>query len=127
MKHRWKAGKRIYFRHRHHMRYCRGGPVFAGLVSTFGPPGEGAGTTATGVSSSEPGIAIYNSATLGATFRVTIGGHTATLTQTDLGPAPFTGRVVDVTGAGSRVLGINPGAFPTDSWGEARLLPAGCA
>lgn len=119
MKHRWRQEKHAYF----HRRHCHSGPVFAGRVSTFGPPGEGAGLTATGVSSSEPGIAIYNSATLGATFRVTIGGHSAILTQTDLGPAPWTGRVIDVTGAGAALLG----GVVTDSYGEARLLPAGCA
>ena len=40
-----------------------------------------------------PGIAIYNRATLGGYWKVTAAnGKTAILKQTDLGPAPFTGR-----------------------------------
>jgi len=124
---RWRSDRHRYFRHRAHELYCRGGQIFAGRVSTFGPPGEGPGRTASGVSSAEPGIAIYNYSTLGHLFRVTIAGHSAILRQTDIGPAPWTHRVTDVTGAGSRVLGIDPAAFPTDSYGTARELPPGCA
>jgi len=123
MQARWRKDKSRYYQHRHHMRYCLGGPVFAGRVSSFGPPGEGAGTTASGVSSAEPGIALYNQGTLGSLFRVTVGGRSATLRQTDIGPAPWTGRIIDVTGAGAAILG----GVVTDSYGKARLLPSGCA
>jgi TP901 family phage tail tape measure protein len=107
-------------------RFAKGGLV-SGKVSTFGPPGEGAGTTASGVSSSLPGIAIYNQSTLGDWFKVKIGTHSALLKQTDIGPAPWTGRVIDVTGAGARKMGINPAAFPTDSYGTALDLGASLA
>ena len=101
-----------------HFAFAKGGTV-TGKVSTFGPPNEGAGTTASGVSSSKPGIAIYDRSTLGDWFEVTIGGHTALLRQTDIGPAPSTGRKIDVTGAGAEKLGISPLGFPTDSSGTA--------
>ena len=100
------------------------GGVIQGKVSTFGPPMEGAGTTASGVSSSAPGIAIFNRSGLGKMFDVSIGSHHARLRQTDIGPAPWTGRVIDVTGAGARAMGINPSHFPTDSIGRAVLVTA---
>lgn len=102
------------------------GGVVSGKVSTFGPPGEGAGTTATGVSSSAAGIALRPGATyqtgralLGKLFQVRIGHHLATLKDIDLGPNQSTGRRIDVTGAGARKLGLDPLNFPTDSIGSA--------
>jgi hypothetical protein len=107
--------------------FAAGGSV-RGRVSTFGPPTEAAGRTASGVSSANPGIALYDTKkpggrgpTLGHLFDVTIGGHKATLRQIDVGPAPSTGRVIDVTGAGARKLGIDPRHFPTDSIGTAKV------
>lgn len=97
--------------------------VVKGRVSTFGPPTEGWMPTASGISVRKPGIALYRSGTMGRFFCVRIGRHQAILRQTDFGPAPWTGRKIDVTGAGSRRLGINPHRFPTDRWGRARLLP----
>lgn len=104
-------------KHRHPM-------IFAGRVSTFGPPGEGAGRTASGASSAAPGIALRSSATLGRHFCVTLnhGRLHAILRQTDWGPASFTGRVVDITGAGLRKL-HGRGHFYTDASAHARLLP----
>lgn len=106
-----------------------GGGVVRGRVSTFGPPGEKAGTTASGVSSSLAGVAIRPGATwqtgkttLGKFWQITIGGHTAILKQTDLGPNQSTGRRIDVTGAGARKLGLDPRRFPTDSTGTAVLV-----
>lgn len=98
--------------------------IFAGKVSTFGPPGEGAGRTASGASSAAPGIALRSSATLGRHFCVTLnhGRLHAVLTQTDWGPASSTGRTIDITGAGVRRL-HGRGHFATDAPGKARLLP----
>lgn len=95
--------------------------IVSGRVSTFGPPGEGAGTTATGVSSALPGIALYRHDTLGRHFCVSLrhGRLAAVLRQTDFGPDPATGRRIDVTGAGVQKLG----GLRTDEHGKARLLP----
>jgi hypothetical protein len=96
-----------------------------GRVSTFGPPIEPAGKTASGRSSAEAGIALYEHDTLGKRFRVAIKGHSAVLPHTDVGPAPFTHRLIDVTGAGARKLGFDPRHFPTHAIGEAQMLAAG--
>jgi hypothetical protein len=83
--------------HQHHPT------IIAGKISTFGPPGEGAGTTASGASSAQPGIALWgHSDTLGRHYCVTLyrGALHAVLEHIDVGPAPWTGRKIDVTGAG---------------------------
>jgi hypothetical protein len=112
--------------------FAAGGLVVRGKVSTFGPPNEPAAQTATGVSDSLPGVAIRPGATYGSgqpykgkMWRISIGGHTGTLKQIDIGPNESTGRRIDVTGAGSAQLGIDPRKFPTDSIGTATLLGAG--
>lgn len=114
-----------------------GGYVVRGPVSTFGPPGEPAGGTAYGSSSSAPGIAVnpdgggnWNDALArslaGKIAKVLIAGHSANLKVIDKGPSAVGShgpRLIDVTGAGARAMGINPGAFPTDSIGEAIFGP----
>lgn len=112
--------------------FASGGTVVRGRVSTFGPPNEGAAKTASGVSDSTAGVAIrpgatYQSgeATLGRIWNISIGGHSASLKQIDVGPNQSTGRRIDVTGAGARALKIDPRGFPTDSTGTATLLGSG--
>ena len=109
--------------------HFRTGGVVTGKVSTFGPPNEAAGTTASGVTSASRGIAVRpgatwqsGKATLGQYWQVSIAGHTGTLKQIDLGPNQSTGRRIDVTGAGAKYLGIDPSRFPTDATGTATLL-----
>jgi TP901 family phage tail tape measure protein len=109
--------------------HFRAGGVVTGKVSTFGPPSEPSGPTASGVSSASRGIAVRpgatwqsGKATLGQYWQVSIGAHTGTLKQIDLGPNQSTGRRIDVTGAGAKYLGIDPKRFPTDSTGTATLL-----
>lgn len=117
--------------------FATGGTVVRGRVSVFGPPLEPAGTTASGLSSSAAGLALninpgtdsgWNNATTDKwvrdrqLFAVSIGGHSAVLPVIDKGPAGFTGRAIDVTGAGSRALDLNPSNFPTDSIGTAQEL-----
>lgn len=108
--------------------FAKGG-VVVGRVSTFGPPSEGAGTTASGASSATAGVAIRPGSTwqsgkpfLGDLWQIQIGSHSGRLKQIDLGPNQSTGRRIDVTGAGARQLGIDPSRFPTDSTGTATLL-----
>lgn len=106
-----------------------GGFVVTGPVSTFGPPGEAAGTTAFGRSSADPGLSLRigatafddprNRALMGHWFDVQIAGHRATLEDIDLGPNPSTGRNIDVTGAGVARLGIPYNTFPTGAHGVA--------
>lgn len=105
------------------------GGVVRGKVSTFGPPLEAAGRTATGSSSRFAGVAVRPGATfesgrqyLNGFWQVQIAGRTAVLKQIDLGPHERTGRRIDVTGAGARALHLNPARFPTDEIGTARWL-----
>lgn len=103
-----------------------GGQTVAGKVSWFGGKNDaetGVNKTASGAPTSVPGIAIYNRATLGGYWKVTAAnGRSAILKQTDLGPAPFTGRKIDVTYSALGRLGYNEGNFPTDSTFKATYL-----
>jgi hypothetical protein len=96
------------------------GNAIRGKVSYFGGPGE---TTASGKPSTAPGIALYNHATLGGWWRVHFpNGKSAVLQQTDIGPAPWTGRLVDVTVGALKEVGYSTGNFPTDSKVTAEYL-----
>src|SRR5438552_3604599 len=99
--------------------------TLVGKTSWFGGPNDStdSGHTASGGTTKEPGIAIYNKATLGGYWRVTTpNGRTAVLRQTDIGPAPWTGRKVDVTYSALGHLGYNEHNFPTDSTVHAEYL-----
>lgn len=98
--------------------------VVSGKVSYYGPPYEAAGTTANGMSSYNPGIALRNSGTMNRYYCVTLhhGALHAVLQHIDWGPASFTGRAIDVTGAGVRKF-QGKGGFYTDANAHARLLP----
>ena len=88
-----------------------------GNGSWFGGPHdpEDSGHTASGGTTHEPGIAVYNHKTLGGYWRVKApNGKVAILRQTDIGPAPWTKRTVDVTYSALPQLGYNEGNFPTD-------------
>jgi phage-related protein len=102
---------------------------FRGPASTFGPPGEGSGGTAYGRSSADPGIAIDPNPPSGWNnkvaqslalnwFRVKMGSNQALLQVIDKGPAAGA-RMIDITGAGAKKMGINPSNFPTDSIADA--------
>lgn len=116
------------------LRKCkRPDDVVVAGVSVFGPPGEGAGGTAYGYSSADPGLAINPYAnTTGwnspralrwarRLVRVTTAGKTGILRVIDKGPA-IAGRGIDYTGAGAQRVGLNPHNFPTDSIGRAELI-----
>lgn len=135
MRHRWRSDKRAFYRE---ARRCQSGTVVEGRVSYFNGP---ASTTASGQPVSRPGIALniapgtdagWNNSTTRSwvatlqRFTVTIAGHTTILPVTDLGPSGFTGRAIDVTAAGVHALGLSTLAFPTDSWGTAKLIPPRC-
>lgn len=102
-----------------------GGQTLRGKVSWFGGPNDSMSgpTTASGLPVTQPGIAIYNSETLRGYWVVRFpNGRTAVLQQTDFGPAPWTGRVVDVLSSALPALGYTEGNFPTDAQVVARYL-----
>lgn len=96
--------------------------IVAGKVSTF-TPADAPNITADGKhTAADPGIALWgHSDTLGRHYCVTLrrGRLHAVLKHIDIGPAPWTGREIDVTGAGVSKLG----GLQTDEPGKARLLP----
>jgi hypothetical protein len=97
----------------------------AGKVSWFGGPADStdSGHTANGETTKTPGIAVYNHGTLGGYWRVKApNGKVAVLKQTDIGPAPWTGRKIDVTYSALGKFGFNEHDFPTDSHFEAEYL-----
>lgn len=101
------------------------GSALTGKVSWFGGPHDpSAGpTTATGISVTHPGIAVYNSTTEGGWWWVRFpNGRTAILQQTDFGPAPWTGRVLDVLYSALPAIGYTEQNFPTDAHITARYL-----
>lgn len=110
----WERKRSRYYVRRAH---CLSGATFSGRVSEFS-----GGLTAGGYQATEPGIALRSYDTLGETFRLRTEAGTDYVTQTDWGPAAWTGRTIDITRAQMAVMGW----APTDSWGEAKLIPGNC-
>lgn len=101
------------------------GTTLSGTASWFGGPHdpESGPTTASGKPVSAGGIAVYNEATLGGYWRVTFpNGHQAVLQQTDIGPAPWTGRLIDVSYASLSAAGYSESSFPTNGAVRAEYL-----
>jgi hypothetical protein len=101
------------------------GTELRGKVSWFGGPNDSTTgpTTATGLPVTHPGIAVYNTATKGGWWWVRFpNGRAAILQQTDFGPAPWTGRVVDVLYSALPAIGYTEANFPTDAEVVARYL-----
>lgn len=97
---------------------ARGGraPLFrSGRASWFGGPNDGMNTgTAIGVPDTTPGIALYNQGTLRKYFDVYApNGRWKRLRQIDIGPAPWTGKILDITSAALKYFGFNEKNFPT--------------
>jgi len=80
-------------------------------------PGDRPSSNALGVPDSQQGIALPTRRGLGKWFLVTPPGQSQPypLQQTDTGPAPWTGRGVDVSAAGAHQMGYTPKNFPTDA------------
>lgn len=101
------------------------GRTLHGRVSWFGGPNDAmAGDqTATGVSTSEPGVAVYNQKTLGGYWQIRFPNRrVVALKQTDIGPAPWTKRVLDVTYSALAQIGYTEQSFPTDARVDATYL-----
>jgi hypothetical protein len=94
------------------------GRSLTGRVSWFGGPHDPTTwpMTASGQPTSTPGIAVYDTATLGGYWQIQLPNHhLAVLPQTDIGPAPWTGRMLDVTYSALPDLGYDTQSFPTDA------------
>jgi hypothetical protein len=87
------------------------GTSATGKISWFG--GQ---QTASGVGTNVPGIATYNQATLGGWWMLKMpNGRVVMLKQTDLGPAPWTGRTFDFSTGALAQTGYTQSNFPTDA------------
>jgi len=96
-----------------------------GKGSWFGGPADAtdSGHTANGETTKTPGIAVYNHGTLNGYWRVKApNGKTVVVKQTDIGPAPWTGRKIDVTYSALGKFGYGEHNFPTDSEFKAEYL-----
>ena len=93
----------------------RGNLFTQGKASWFGGPNDGMNIgTATGVPDTTPGIALYNAATKNKYFNVYApNGRWHKERQIDFGPAPWTGKVLDITSAALSHFGFNEKNFPT--------------
>ena len=99
--------------------------LLAGACSWFGGPDDpsSGSTTASGASVAVPGIAVYNKATLAGWWMVQLpNGTVAVIRQTDLGPAPSTGRKFDFTYSALPALGYSEQTFPTGQQVEGVYL-----
>lgn len=77
--------------------------------------GDKPNSNALGVPDKQQGIALPSQKTLGKWFNVTApNGVTLKLQQTDLGPAVWTGRTIDIAAAAAEKFGYSPHNFPTD-------------
>src|SRR5215469_1197925 len=80
-------------------------------------PGDRPGSNALHVPDSMQGIALPSRSTLGQWFNVTApNGVTLNLQQTDIGPASFTGRGIDISAAAADKFGYSPSNFPTNGY-----------
>lgn len=110
------------------------GTVLRGKVSWFGGPHDPTSgpTTASGSPISAGGIAVYDRSTLGGYWQLTFpNGHTVIEKQTDIGPAPWTGRKFDVAYSSLAGAGYSEATFPTGATVTGvylgKSLPAGAS
>lgn len=89
--------------------------TLAGSSSWFGGPNDPTTgpKTASGAPTSQPGIAVYNRQTLGGYWAVKMGNNIGLVKQTDIGPAPSTGRSFDYTYSLLPLFGYSQSTFPT--------------
>ena len=89
--------------------------------------GDKPNSNALGVPDDQQGIALPTSSTLGEWFNVTApNGVTLLLQQTDIGPAKWTGRKIDIAAVAAERFGYSPKNFPTDEgvfvWSPAERI-----
>ena len=77
--------------------------------------GDKPNSAALGVPDAAQGVSFYNNETLGKWFEVEApNGVRSIEQQTDIGPHPDTGRLIDISAAAAERFGYRPGNFPTD-------------
>lgn len=93
--------------------------------------GDQPNSNALGVPDYAQGIALYNQATLGKWFEVQYPNNKVSIEQqTDIGPAPGTGRTIDISAVAAERAGYRPhyvagpNQFPTDEIIYYREIPA---
>jgi hypothetical protein len=78
--------------------------------------GDAPGSAALGVPDNAQGVSFYDHSTLGKWFQVRApNGVVSIEQQTDIGPSPGTGRLIDISAAAAERFGYSPSNFPTDS------------
>lgn len=101
-----------------------GSGLVSGLIarwggsSWFGGPNDSTtgSTTASGAPITTPGIAVYDQSTLGGWWLLKApNGDIGLVKQTDIGPAPWTGRAFDYTYSLLPLFGYSQKSFPTNS------------
>ena len=98
------------------MPYYRGSWYSQNAPFGWFDSGDKPGSNALGVPDEKQGIALPSRNTLGQYFNVTApNGQTLRLQQTDIGPAKWTGRGVDISAAAGQQFGYSPKTFPTDA------------
>lgn len=97
-----------------------------GKTSWYGGPhdsGDNNIPSLPGATNKNPGIAVYSRKTLGGWWRVVFpNGRSLVVQQTDLGPAPWTGKKVDVNYTALRRAGYTEGNYPTGASVEYHWL-----
>ena len=104
--------------------------VFAGPSSWYGGPCDGQDNNipAFGPANSQPGIALYRTSSARRPFLLRgPNGRRVVVRHSDFGPAPWTGKVVDVNYTAAAALGYGSPcpAYPTGAWANVRQLRRG--
>jgi Domain of unknown function (DUF1906) len=105
------------------------GSVYSQFHGTYNwvDDGDSPGSNALGVPDYCQGVSFYEHATLGKWFEVFApNDHSLLLQQTDIGPAPWTGRKIDIASVSAERFGYSPSSFPTDgifAWRRADPPP----
>jgi peptidoglycan hydrolase-like protein with peptidoglycan-binding domain len=108
----WKSGKGSWFS-QYEGRYH------------WADSGDAPGSNALGVPDNAQGISFYDSHTLGKWFEVLYpNGKRSIEQQTDIGPAPWTGKKIDISAVAAERAGYSPHNFPTGSIIKWRSVPA---
>ncbi len=78
--------------------------------------GDRPGSNPLGVPDHMQGIALRSRRTLGKWFYVKLpDGRVYHLQQTDIGPAPWTGKAIDISARAAEAMGFSPKSFPSGS------------
>ncbi|MEY4747579.1 MAG: hypothetical protein RLZZ416_628 [Candidatus Parcubacteria bacterium] len=104
---------------------CGWGP-YAGCRYVWRDAGDNGKNALPGAPQTEPGIALYNWATLGQYFLVRLpNGQRRVVRQVDIGPSPWTGKGIDINAPLAESAGYTPSGntvYPTGQQVSWRLL-----